>query len=61
MPDKLRGEIWIKLLEIDHAEKVHSQSLYGKLLEFSNPEAENQIQKDVDRTMSELQLWREDH
>lgn len=50
----------MRLLEIDQAIEVHSSDLYQKLLEFDNEEAEKQIDKDVERTMSELNLWRED-
>ena len=50
----------MRLLEIDQAIEVHSTNLYQKLLEFDNEEAEKQIIKDVERTMSELNLWRED-
>ena len=40
---------------------VHSSTLYPKLTQFSNDDVENMIKKDVDRTMSELGLWREDY
>ena len=39
---------------------IHSDNLYQKLIEFSNDEDEKQIQKDINRTMAELQLWPED-
>lgn len=38
---------------------AHSFNLYSKLIEFQNEEVENLLNKDVDRTMSELKLWRE--
>ena len=59
--DHWRGALWMKLLGIEQAIEVHSDDLYQKLLSFENREAEKQIEKDVERTMSELGLWREDH
>ena len=40
---------------------VHSDDLYDKLCEFDNEEVEGQINKDLDRTLAELNLWQEDH
>ena len=40
---------------------VHSDDLYDKLCEFDNEEVESQINKDLDRTLAELNLWTEDH
>ena len=39
---------------------MHSDNLYEKLMELEWVEVENQIKKDINRTMSELKLWRED-
>lgn len=38
----------------------HSFNLYSKLTEFPNEEVDIMLSKDVDRTMAELKLWRED-
>ena len=38
--DRVRGPLWMKLLEIEKAMAVHSDNLYQKLLEFHNEEAE---------------------
>ena len=59
-PDKHRGKLWIKLLNIEPAMEQHASNLYSKLIEFSNVEVEKDITKDVDRTLAELHLWRED-
>lgn len=61
IPDELRGQLWIKLLEIDQAIAVHSDNLYEKLTDFTNDEAESQINKDISRTLADLNLWQEDH
>lgn len=34
--------------------------MFFKLLEFENPDAEHMISKDISRTLSDLQMWRED-
>ena len=39
---------------------MHSDNLYQKLMELEWEEVDNQIRKDINRTMSELKLWRED-
>ena len=59
-PDKYRGKLWIKLLNIGPAIEAHADNIYSKLIEFSNDEVEKDITKDVDRTLAELGLWRED-
>lgn len=41
VPDELRGQLWIKLLDIGQAISVHSENLYDKLCDFDNEEAEN--------------------
>ena len=61
MPDTFRGRLWIKLLEIDGAMAVHSDRMYWKLIDFDNDEAEDQIDKDLGRTLPDLKLWREDY
>lgn len=48
----------MKLLEIEQAVAIHSDQMYDKLCEFENEEAENQITKDIDRTLADLNLWR---
>ena len=40
--------------------EMQQPNLYQKLIELEWEEVENQIQKDIIRTMSELKLWRED-
>ena len=50
----------MKLLEINQAIASHSSRPYSALLEKSNLEIEKQIEKDIQRTMSELNLWSED-
>lgn len=59
-PDQIRGRLWTKLLDIDQAMLVHADNLYSKLIEFDNEEVSREIGKDVDRTMAELGLWKED-
>ena len=50
----------MKLLEIDQAIANHSERPYHTLLETNNLEIEKQIEKDIQRTMAELNLWNED-
>ena len=50
----------MELLEINQAIASHSIRPYSALLEYSNLEIEKQIEKDIQRTMSELNLWSED-
>ena len=40
--------------------ELQPDNLYQKLMELEWVEVENQIKKDINRTMSELKLWRED-
>ena len=40
--------------------EMQPDNLYQKLMELEWEEVENQIRKDINRTMSELKLWRED-
>ena len=40
--------------------QVHSDNLYSKLIEFENEDVAREISKDVDRTMAELGLWKQD-
>lgn len=54
VPECIRGRLWIKLLEIEQAKAVHSDNLYEKLCDFDNDEAEEQIDKDIDRTLADL-------
>ena len=61
VPDEIRGQLWVKLLDIDQAEAVYSGNLYANLCQFTNEEAENQIDKDIDRTLGHLNLWQEEH
>ena len=61
VPEELRGRLWSKLLEIDQAVAIHSDNLFEKLTDFDNEEAEGQINKDIDRTLADLNLWQEDH
>ena len=58
--DSIRGSLWMKLLEINQAMACHSDRTYASLLRESNLEIEKQIEKDIQRTMAELNLWRED-
>ena len=60
VPEQLRGKLWAKLLKCQESASGHSFNLYSKLTEFKNEEVENLLEKDVDRTMSELKLWREE-
>ena len=60
IPDTIRGMIWVKVFDIDSAKIEHSNILYSKLCEFPNDKACFDIKKDVDRTMSQLELWEED-
>ena len=39
---------------------MQPDNLYQKLMELEWEQVENQIKKDINRTMSELKLWRED-
>ena len=59
-PDKYRGKLWIKLFNIGPAIESHADNIYSKLIEFENDEVEKMITKDVDRTLADLGLWRED-
>jgi hypothetical protein len=60
MNNRTRGQLWVKLFEIDSVQEDHSTKMYGKLVEMENEDAEAMISKDVLRTLSELKLWRED-
>jgi hypothetical protein len=60
VPEHLRGKLWAKLLKAQESASGHSFNLYSKLAEFPNEEVEGLLEKDVDRTMSELKLWREE-
>ena len=40
--------------------EMQPDNLYQKLMELEWEQVENQIKKDINRTMSELKLWRED-
>jgi hypothetical protein len=60
VPEFLRGKLWAKLLKAQESAIGHSFNLYSKLIEFPNEEVENLLQKDVDRTMANLKLWREE-
>lgn len=60
VPENLRGKLWAKLLKASESASGHSFNLYSKLIEFPNEEVEAMLNKDVDRTMSELKLWREE-
>ena len=60
IPEEYRGRIWIKLLEIDSAREQYQANFYSKLCVVRNEEMSEQIKKDVDRTMRELNLWGED-
>ena len=57
IPDTVRGIMWTKVFDIESAKIEHSYSLYSKLCEFPNDKACFDIKKDVDRTMSQLELW----
>ena len=59
VPECIRGRLWIKLLEIEQAKAVHSDNLYEKLCDFDNDEAEEQIDKDIDRTLADLNFCQE--
>jgi hypothetical protein len=60
VPEQLRGKLWTKLLKAQEVALGHSFNLYSKLIEFPNEEVEKMLAKDVDRTMAELKLWREE-
>lgn len=60
IPDEVRGVIWTKVFDIEAAKNEHSYKLYSKLCEFPNEKACSDIKKDVDRTMSQLELWDQD-
>jgi len=60
VPEALRGKLWIKLLKVQETSVNYSYNTYSKLKEMPNQEVEDMLQKDVDRTMSELKLWREE-
>ena len=60
MPDLLRGEIWLKLLEADSVRESHPANFFQKLLKLENAAESYKIRKDVERTMHELGLWGED-
>mmetsp|Transcript_30001 Transcript_30001/g.39860 ORF Transcript_30001/g.39860 Transcript_30001/m.39860 type:complete len:148 (+) Transcript_30001:152-595(+) len=59
VPECIRGRLWIKLLEIEQAKSVHSDGLYAKLCDFDNEEASAQIDKDIDRTLADLNFCQE--
>ena len=40
--------------------EMQPPNLYQKLMELEWEEVESQIQRDINRTMSELKLWREE-
>jgi len=54
IPDNLRGQIWVNLLNIETVRSNHASTMYHKLCEFPNIKALTDIRKDVDRTMAEL-------
>jgi hypothetical protein len=60
VPEQLRGKLWAKLLKAQEVASGHSFNIYSKLTEFPNEEVDVMLAKDVDRTMAELKLWREE-
>ena len=57
IPDQLRGLIWAKLLDAEGGRASHKPYVYAKLCQVSNIEDCTQIEKDIDRTLSQLQLF----
>ncbi len=60
IPDEVRGEIWLKLFDVDQARAKFESNFYSKLCEVPNDPVCYEIKKDVYRTMADLGLWDED-
>ena len=60
IPDDVRGQVWLKLFDVESVRSQFESNFYSKLCEVPNDPVCYEIRKDVNRTMADLGLWDED-
>lgn len=59
IPSDLRGRIWLFLTKTTQFSRQFSSTVYQKLLESQNNEAQKQILRDIHRTLPEHKMFQE--